>query len=57
MESIRSRGSRLVVLRVKTWDPMVFVSVPVLLALGRIPHVWFPAGRASRADPVIELRA
>jgi ABC-type antimicrobial peptide transport system permease subunit len=42
---------------VKTWDPIVFVSVPILLALVALAAVWFPAGRASRVDPVIALRA
>jgi len=42
---------------VKTWDPIVFVSVPILLALVAAVAVWFPAGRASRVDPVIALRA
>jgi ABC-type antimicrobial peptide transport system permease subunit len=42
---------------VKTWDPLVFVSVPILLALVALVAVWFPAGRASRVDPVIALRA
>jgi putative ABC transport system permease protein len=42
---------------VKTWDPLVFVSVPILLALVALMAVWFPAGRASRVDPVIALRA
>jgi putative ABC transport system permease protein len=42
---------------VKTSDPIVFVSVPILLALVAAVAVWFPAGRASRVDPVIALRA
>jgi putative ABC transport system permease protein len=42
---------------VKTSDPIVFVSVPILLALVASVAVWFPAGRASRVDPVIALRA
>jgi ABC-type antimicrobial peptide transport system permease subunit len=42
---------------VKTWDPLVFVSVPIVLTLVAMVAVWFPAGRASRVDPVIALRA
>ena len=42
---------------VKAWDPTVFVSVPILLTLVALLAVWLPAGRASRVDPVIALRA
>jgi putative ABC transport system permease protein len=42
---------------VKTWDPVVFVIVPIVLTLVALAAVWFPAGRASRVDPVIALRA
>ena len=41
---------------VKNWDPMVFVSVPVILSLVALLAVWMPATRASRLDPQQALR-
>jgi predicted permease len=41
---------------VKAWDPAVFVSVPIVLAVVALIAVWVPAMRASRVDPVIALR-
>jgi putative ABC transport system permease protein len=41
---------------VKAWDPMVFVSVPVILAAVALFAVWLPATRASRLDPMTALR-
>src|SRR5262245_40456964 len=41
---------------VKAWDPAVFVSVPIVLAVVALIAVWVPALRASRVDPVIALR-
>ncbi|HVZ24227.1 MAG TPA: ABC transporter permease [Vicinamibacterales bacterium] len=41
---------------VKAWDPLVFVSVPLLLALVALAAVWWPAARASRVNPTIALR-
>jgi predicted permease len=41
---------------VKTWDPLVFVTVPVLLSLVALLAVWLPATRASRLDPQQALR-
>src|SRR6202046_4175573 len=36
---------------VKYWDPLVFVTVPLVLSAVALLAVWFPATRASRLDP------
>jgi predicted permease len=41
---------------VKTWDPAVFVTVPIVLSLVALLAVWMPATRASRLDPQQALR-
>ena len=41
---------------VRTWDPLVFVTVPVILSLVALLAVWMPASRASRLDPQQALR-
>jgi hypothetical protein len=41
---------------VKAWDPLVFVSVPLLLTAVALAAVWWPARRASRVNPTIALR-
>ncbi len=41
---------------VKTWDPLVFATVPVILCLVALLAVWMPATRASRLDPQQALR-
>jgi putative ABC transport system permease protein len=37
-------------------DPLVFVGVPIVLAVVALFAVWLPARRASRVDPIIALR-
>ena len=41
---------------VKAWDPVVFVTVPVILSAVALAAVWLPATRASRLDPMAALR-
>ncbi|HKR26925.1 MAG TPA: ABC transporter permease [Acidobacteriaceae bacterium] len=41
---------------VKTWDPLAFATVPVVLCLVALLAVWMPATRASRLDPQQALR-
>lgn len=41
---------------VKSWDPAVFVSVPLVLASVALLAVWLPATRASRLNPMTALR-
>jgi predicted permease len=42
---------------VATRDPLVFIGVPILLAVIALLSVWIPAGRASRIDPLGALRS
>jgi len=42
---------------VEARDPLVFIGVPVLLAVIALVAVWVPAARASRIDPLGALRA
>jgi predicted permease len=41
---------------VEQWDPAVFISTPILLALIALVATWIPARRASRVDPIDALR-
>jgi predicted permease len=41
---------------VKSWDPLVFVSVPVILSAVALLAVWLPAARAAKMDPMRALR-
>lgn len=42
---------------VTTWDPIVFLSVPLLLLSAALIAVWIPARRAMRVDPIQVLRS
>ena len=37
---------------VKSWDPLVFIAVPLVLAAVALIAVWLPATRASKLDPM-----
>jgi putative ABC transport system permease protein len=41
---------------VHAWDPLVFIAVPLLLALVALFALWLPARRAARLDPIDALR-
>jgi predicted permease len=41
---------------VKAWDPVVFISVPFILAAVALLAVWIPAVRASKLNPMVALR-
>jgi predicted permease len=41
---------------VKSWDPLVFTAVPVMLSGVALLAVWVPASRATRIDPLAALR-
>jgi predicted permease len=41
---------------VKSWDPLVFISVPIVLSFVALMAVWVPATRASKFDPMQALR-
>jgi ABC-type antimicrobial peptide transport system permease subunit len=41
---------------VKSWDPLVFISVPVILIAVALLAVWLPAARAAKMDPMRALR-
>ena len=42
---------------VRPWDPLVFVTVPIVLSAVALVAVWLPATRASKVDPMQALRA
>jgi predicted permease len=41
---------------VKSWDPAVFVTVPLILSAVALAATWLPAVRASQMDPIRALR-
>jgi putative ABC transport system permease protein len=41
---------------VKSWDPLVFITVPIVLVGVALLAVWLPATRASKLDPMDALR-
>jgi putative ABC transport system permease protein len=54
---VLSRYMKTLLFGVEARDPLVFVGVPMLLALIALLAVWIPAARASRVDPLGALRS
>jgi putative ABC transport system permease protein len=51
-----TRLMRSLLFEVKPWDPAVFVSTAILLAIVALFACYVPAVRASRVDPLVALR-
>ncbi len=51
-----SKGLRIVLFKVNTGSPLMFVVVGVALALTGLVATWVPARRATRVDPMVALR-
>lgn len=41
---------------VKSWDPVVFSTIPAVLVCVALVAVWIPAERGARVDPMRSLR-
>jgi ABC-type lipoprotein release transport system permease subunit len=42
---------------VRPWDPVAFLSAPLILSVVTLLAVWLPGMRACKIDPVQALRA
>ncbi len=51
-----SRGLEVVLFQVEPWDPVIFVTIVLVLVATSIAASLVPARRATRVDPVIALR-
>jgi putative ABC transport system permease protein len=54
---IATRGLAALLFHVAPADPFTFIAVPIVLTITGVVAAWVPALQASRADPVIALRA
>jgi putative ABC transport system permease protein len=41
---------------VSAWNPLAFAAGAIVLVLGALAGIWFPARRATRIDPLVALR-